>query len=111
MVVQYRDEVDEISKCFEGYKVKYVKREENEVAHLLSKVGSARKPIPPSVFLEHLRTPSMKGADRKNPDIVDSFVNVETIVPPAWTKPFMDYLRKNFAHRRNQKSENSTSSK
>ena len=67
----------------------YVKREENEAAYLLSKLGSRRKPIPPGVFLEHLWTPSVKGADPENPDRVDSLVNVVTIVPLDWTKPFM----------------------
>src|SRR4051812_43264323 len=28
MIPAYQDKVDEISKCFEGYEVKYVKREE-----------------------------------------------------------------------------------
>ena len=42
MMVSYQDEVNEIAKCFEGYEVKYVKREDNEAADLLSKLGSAR---------------------------------------------------------------------
>ena len=92
MMAAYRDEVDEIAKSFLGYEVKYVPREQNEAADLLSKLGSGRKRIPPGVFLEHLRTPSVKGADIDNPDRADSFVNMVTKVPPAWTKPFMEYL-------------------
>src|SRR3954465_12092651 len=92
MMAAYRDEVDEIAKSFLGYEVKYVPREQNEAANLLSKLGSGCKPIPPSVFLEHLRTPSVKGADPSNPDRVDSFVLSVTKVPPAWTKPFMEYI-------------------
>src|SRR3954471_3901966 len=38
MMAAYRDEVDEIAKYFKGYKVKYVKRENNEAADLLSKL-------------------------------------------------------------------------
>src|SRR3954463_11844663 len=67
-------------------------REQNEAADLLSKLGSKRKRIPPGVFLEHLRTPSVKGADIDNPDRVDSFVHTVTKFPPAWTQPFMEYL-------------------
>ena len=92
MMAEYRDEMDEIAKSFLGYEVKYVPREQNEAADLLSKLGSRRKRIPPGVFLEHLRTPSVKGADIDNPDRADSFVNMVTKVPPAWTKPFMEYL-------------------
>src|SRR3954465_10447856 len=53
MMAAYRDEVDDIAKCFESYEVKYVKREDNEAADLLSKLGSVCKPIPPGVFLEN----------------------------------------------------------
>ena len=92
MMAAYRDEVDEIAKSFLGYEVKYVPREQNETADLLSKLGSGRKQIPPGVFLEHLRTPSVKGVDIDNPDRADSFVNMVTKIPPAWKKPFMEYL-------------------
>src|SRR3954464_1026040 len=92
MMAAYRDKVDEISKSFLGYEVKYVPREKNEAVDLLSKLGSGRKQIPPGVFLEHLHTPSVKGADIDNLDRADSFVNMVTKVPLAWTKPFMEYL-------------------
>src|SRR4051812_30874066 len=92
MMAAYRDEVDEIAKSFLGYEVKYVPREKNEAADLLSKLGPGRKRIPPGFFLEHLRTPSVKGAEIDNPDRVDSFVHMMAKVPPAWTKPFMEYL-------------------
>src|SRR3954464_7883539 len=92
MMVAYREEVDKIAKRILGYEVKYVPREQNEAADLLSKLGSGCKRIPPGVFQEHLRTPSVKGADIDNPDRVDSFVNMVTKVPTAWTKPFIEYL-------------------
>ncbi|KAK1646679.1 hypothetical protein QYE76_064484 [Lolium multiflorum] len=64
------DEVDEITKCFLGYEVKYVRRDDNTAADMLSKLGSGRKPIPPGIFLENLRVPSVKGANPENPDRV-----------------------------------------
>src|SRR5215216_4037532 len=92
MMEAYRDKVDEIAKSFLGYEVKYVPREKNEAADLLSKLGSGRKRIPPGVFLEHLRTPSVKGAGIDNPDRADSFVHMVAKVPSAWTKSFMEDL-------------------
>ena len=92
VMAAYRDEVDEMSKHFSGYKVKYVKREENWAVDALSKIGSARKQVPPGIFLEHLYVPSVKGADPEHPDHVDSPVNAVMTVSPKWTKPFMDYL-------------------
>src|SRR3954451_10483487 len=47
----YRDKVDQIAKCFLGYEVKYIPRDDNAAADMLSKLGSGRKPIPPGVFL------------------------------------------------------------
>src|SRR3954464_3155080 len=93
MMAAYRDEVDEIAKSFLGYEVKYVPREQNVATDLLSKLGLGRKRIPPGVFLEHLRTPSVKGADIDKPDRVDSFVHVVAKVPPAWKKPSMEYVK------------------
>ncbi|KAK1628982.1 hypothetical protein QYE76_003297 [Lolium multiflorum] len=65
VMAAYRDEVDEIAKHFLGYEVKYVRRDDNAAADMLSKLGSGRKPIPPGIFLEHLRIPSVKGANPK----------------------------------------------
>src|SRR4051812_28332882 len=92
MMAAYRDEVDEISKSFLGYEVKYVPREQNEAADLLSNLGSGCKMIPPGVFLEHLHTPSVKGVNIDHSDRADSFINMVSKVHPAWTKPFMEYL-------------------
>lgn len=39
---------------FEGLELVHVLRAENEVADALAKLGSTRKPIPPSILLEHL---------------------------------------------------------
>ena len=59
---------------------------------ILSKLGSDRKPIPPVIFLEHLRIPSVKGADPENPDRAVSPAKEVMFVAPAWTKPYLDYL-------------------
>ena len=69
IMAAYRDEVDKIAKCFLGYEIKYVPRDDNAAAGILSKLGSGRKPIPPGIFLENLRTPSVKGADELSPDM------------------------------------------
>jgi hypothetical protein len=88
----YRDEVDEIAKSFLGYEVKYARRDDNTAADMLSKLGSGRKPIPPGIFLEHLRTPSVKGANPENPDVAVSPAKEVMVITLAWTKPFLDYL-------------------
>ncbi|KAK1604843.1 hypothetical protein QYE76_028516 [Lolium multiflorum] len=92
VMAAYRDEVDEIAKCFLGYEVKYVRRDDNTAADMLSKLGSGRKPIPPGIFLEHLRVPSVKGANPENPDLAVSPAKEVMAIIPAWTQPFLDYL-------------------
>src|SRR4051794_18343390 len=51
-----------------------------------------RKPIPPGVFLEHLRVASVKGADEENPDMAVSPAKDVMVVTPLLTKPYLDYL-------------------
>ena len=50
IMAAYRDEVDQTTKCFLGDKVKYVRRDDNTAADMLSKLRSGRKPIPPGFF-------------------------------------------------------------
>ena len=88
----YKDEVDDFAKCFVGYDVRYVPRDRNTAADLLSKLGSGRKSIPPGIFLEHLRVPSVKGADESNPEAANSPAKEVMLITPEWTKPFLDYL-------------------
>ncbi|KAK1680683.1 hypothetical protein QYE76_041531 [Lolium multiflorum] len=90
VMAAYRDEVD--AKCFLGYEVKYVRRDDNTAADMLSKLGSGRKPIPPGIFLEHLRIPSVKGANPENPEVAVSPAKEVMAIIPAWTQPFLDYL-------------------
>src|SRR3954452_19656547 len=88
----YKDEVDELAKCFLRYEVKYIPRDDNAAADMLSKLGSGRKPIPPGIFLEHLRVASVKGADEANPDMAVSPAKYVMVVTLLWTKPYLDYL-------------------
>jgi hypothetical protein len=68
----YKDKIDEMAKCFLGYEVKCVRRDDNTATDMLSKLGSGRKPITPGIFLEHLRVPSVMGADPENPERASS---------------------------------------
>ena len=89
----YRATVDELAKCFDGYEVKHVPRAENCVADELSRFGSARKPVPPDVFLEHLDTPSVIGVNSDRPTESNSALAVMTVSPTS-TTPYLAYLAK-----------------
>jgi hypothetical protein len=92
VMAAYRDEVDEITKWFLGYEVKYVRRDDNTTADMLSKLGSGRKLIPPGIFLKHLRVPSVKGANPKNPNVAMSPANEVMVITLSWTRSFLEYL-------------------
>ena len=83
VMAAYRDEVDEIAKCFLGYEVKYVRRDDNTTADMLPKLRSGRKPIPHGFFLQHLRTPSVKGANLENPDVATSPAKEVMVITPV----------------------------
>jgi hypothetical protein len=52
----------------------------------LSKLGSSRKAVPPGVFLEHLRVPSVKMVDPENPELASSPVMVVLPSNPPWAE-------------------------
>jgi hypothetical protein len=88
----YRDEVDEMAKSFLGYDIKHVRREDNMAADTLSKLGSSHKAVPPGVFLEHLRVPSVKMVDPENPELASSPVMAVLPSNPPWAEPYLEYL-------------------
>jgi hypothetical protein len=88
----YRDEVDEMAKSFLGYDIKHVRGEDNMAANTLSKLGSSRKAVPPSVFLEHLRVPLVKMVDPENPEQASSPIMAVLPSNPPWAEPYLEYL-------------------
>jgi ribonuclease HI len=93
VMAAYRDEVDEMVKSFLSYDIKHVRREDNMAADTLSKLGSSRKVVPPGVFLEHLRVPSVKMVDPENPELASSPVMVVLPSNPPWAEPYLEFLR------------------
>ena len=51
LMVAYRREVDAIAGHFKGYQVEHVDRRKNEATDALSRLGSQRELVPPTVFL------------------------------------------------------------
>jgi hypothetical protein len=91
-MVAHRDEVDEMAKSFLGYNIKHVQREDNMVADTMSKLGSSRKAVPPSVFFEHLHVPLVQMVDLENPELASSPVMAGLLCNPPWAEPYLEYL-------------------
>ena len=60
LMAAYRRAVSDVAGHFHGYQVDHIDRRLNEAADALSRLGSQRKPIPPTVFLDTLHNPSVK---------------------------------------------------
>jgi ribonuclease HI len=61
---KYLDTVRRMEASFEGLSVKNIPRGENEQAYLLAKPVAQGLPVPPEVFFETLRAPSVELMDR-----------------------------------------------
>jgi ribonuclease HI len=56
----YCMEVRKLEKNFQGLEILHVLRDSNVAADILAKLGSDRAQVPPEVFVEELRSPSIK---------------------------------------------------
>ena len=78
-MASYRFLVQQMCGSFEGCEFHHVPRAENDAADVLSKLGSARKPIPPGISLEHIKKPSIK----PSPESESIFIPTELESPAA----------------------------
>ena len=53
-------EIRKLEAKFYGLEFHHVPRDNNVVAHVLSKLGSKRSIVPPGVFIQALRSPTVK---------------------------------------------------
>ena len=68
----YRFHVQQLSGFFDGIEFIHVRREQNDAADILSKMGSSQKSVPPEISLEHLWKPSIKPSLESNSIFVPS---------------------------------------
>ena len=55
----YVEEVWKLQRRFSSFRAAYVPREENTSADELSQLASKREPVPPGIYIEVLRQPSV----------------------------------------------------
>ena len=58
----------------------------------LARMGSDKADLPPNIFLQHLKAPSIKGGDVDYPHL--SALVAILVVTPDWTLPYLDFLTK-----------------
>ena len=60
VLAEYRRTVDDFGRCFAGLEVRHIKRDDNEAADALARLGSQQSPVPPDVSLKYLHKPYIK---------------------------------------------------
>jgi ribonuclease HI len=84
VLMKYLEKVREMERHFKGYSVQYIPRDDNNEADKLAKAATKNQEIPPDVFFEIIKEPSIK---ETKPQIMNV---VET---PGWRAEIMAYLR------------------
>jgi ribonuclease HI len=84
VLMKYLEKVREMEKHFKGYSVQHIPRDENNKADKLGKAAARNQELPPDVFFEIIREPSMKDSRPKIMNVVET---------PDWRAEIMAYLR------------------
>jgi ribonuclease HI len=82
--MKYLEKVREMEKHFKGYSVQHIPRDDNNEADKLAKAAARNQELPPDVFFEIIREPSIKDSRPKIVNVVDT---------PDWRAEIMAYLR------------------
>jgi ribonuclease HI len=82
--IKYLEKVREMERHFKGYLVQHIPRDHNNEADKLAKAAAKNQEMPPDVFFEIIKEPSIR---ESKPRIVNV---VET---PDWRAEIMAYLR------------------
>jgi ribonuclease HI len=84
VLMMYLEKVREMVKHFKGYSVQHIPRDDNNEADNLAKEATRNQELPPDVFFEIIREPSIKDSRLKIVNVVDT---------PDWRAEIMAYLR------------------
>jgi hypothetical protein len=90
----YVQEVRKLESKFSGLEVHHVLREHNVGADTLSKLGSTRAQVPPGVFVQELRQPSIKSSPQVAIDAAPQQPDQEVMMlEEDWREAFIDFIR------------------
>jgi hypothetical protein len=82
--MKYLEKVREMERHFKGYSIQHIPRDDNNEADKLAKAAARNQTMPPDVFFEIIKEPSIKEAKPKIVNIVETY---------NWRAEIMAYLR------------------
>jgi ribonuclease HI len=84
VLMKYLEKVREMERHFKGYSVQHIPRDDNNKADKLAKAAARNQELPPDVFFEIIKEPSIKESRPKIVNVVET---------PDWRAKIMAYLR------------------
>jgi ribonuclease HI len=84
VLMKYLEKVREMEKYFRGYSVNHIPRDDNNEVDKLAKATAQNPPMPPDVFFEIIKEPSIKHQKPRTVHIVET---------DDWRAEIMAYLR------------------
>jgi ribonuclease HI len=72
VLMKYLEKVREMEKHFKGYLVQHIPRDDNNEADKLAKAAARNQELPPDVFFEIIREPSVKDSRPRIVNVVDT---------------------------------------
>jgi ribonuclease HI len=84
VLMKYLEKVREMERHFKAYSVQHIPRDDNNEADKLAKATARNQELPPDVFFEIIREPSIKESRSKIVNVVQT---------PDWRAEIMAYLR------------------
>jgi ribonuclease HI len=84
VLMKYLEKVKQMERHFKGYSVQHIPRDDNNEADKLAKAVARNQEMPPDVFFEIIKEPSIKEARPKIVSVVET---------PDWRAEIMAYLR------------------
>jgi hypothetical protein len=82
---KYLEAIRRLESSFEGFTVKKIQRVENEETDALAKAASQGTPLPPEVFFEVLRAPSVELQERV-------VLSISPVSSEDWRSEIIAYL-------------------
>jgi hypothetical protein len=94
MMEAYVQEVRKLESKFSGLEVHHVLREHNVGADTLSKLGSTRAQVPPGVFIQELKQPSIKSSSQVTIDAGPQQPDPEVmLLQEDWREAFIESIQ------------------
>jgi hypothetical protein len=87
VLMKYLEKVREMERHFKGYTLHHIPRDDNNEADRLAKAAARNQEIPPDVFFEIIKEPSIKEEKAKIVSVVEI---------PDWRAEIMAYLRDHY---------------